>query len=268
MKSSIFNGAITSLVIAATTLTSCIMKEESEFDKVNNSKEWTLKLDDSCTGNWQDNWFLDGLIATVENSEEGMNFKAGEEYGNDAHHAVLWTKESYEGDVKIEYNYTRTDTTTVNVNILYIQAQGIGTGEYDKDISKWNHLREVPHMWIYYKYMDPLHISYAAFPMVNDDPKNDYLRVRKYPIDEHISFDQMEVEPTFFNIELFKPFVTYKVTVIKSAGKLYMDVKGDDRAECYIWDISDKAQINYGRIGLRHMYTRASRYSDFKIYTK
>lgn len=268
MKVNIINSVI-SAAAAVMLLSGCGAEVElSEFDKVNNLKEWTLKMDDSCRGNWQDQWFLDGLIATVENSADGMNFKAGEEYGNDAHHAVLWSKESFEGDVKIEYNYTRTDTTTVNVNILYIQAQGIGTGEYDKDISKWNNLREVPHMWIYYKYMDPLHISYAAFPMVNDDPEDDYLRVRKYPIDEHISFDQMEVEPTFFKLSLFKPFITYKITVIKTADKLYMDVKGDGRAECYTWDISDKKPVTYGRIGLRHMYTRASRYSDFKVYTK
>ncbi len=251
-----------------TMLSSCATEELSAFDKVNNSKDWSLKLDDPCTGDWQDNWMLDGLIATVENSAEGMNFKAGEEYGNDAHHAVLWTKESFEGDIKIEYNYTRTEEQTVNVNILYIQAQGIGTGEYDKDISKWNHLRETPHMWIYYKYMNPLHISYAAFPMVNEDPEDDYLRVRKYPIDEHISFDQMEVEPTFFNIGLFKPFITYKVTVIKSDNTLFMNVEGDDREECYEWDLTGKVPAVEGRVGLRHMYTRAARYSDFKVYVK
>ncbi len=268
MKTTITRGFVAAMA-AVVMLSSCGSQAElSEFEKVNSSKDWSLKLDDPCTGNWQDQWFLDGLIATVENSKDGMNFKAGDEYGNDAHHAVLWTKESFEGDVKIEYNYTRTDNQTVNVNILYIQAQGIGTEGFDKDISKWNKFREVPTMSIYYKYMNPLHISYAAFPMVNEDPEDDYLRVRKYPIDDNISFDEIEVEPTFFRIGLFRPFVTYKVTVIKSDGKLYMDVQGDGRSECYTWDISDKAPLTKGRIGLRHMYTRSAQYSDFKVYTK
>ncbi len=223
-------------------------------------------MDDSCRGDWTEQWFKDGLIATVETSEEGMNFTAGPEFGNDAHHAVLWTKESFQGDVKIEYNYTRTESQTINVNILYIQAQGVNGR--DKDISKWNELREVPTMKIYYEYMNPLHISYAAFPMVNDDPEDDYLRVRKYPISEDISFDQMEVEPTHFNILLFKPFVTYKVTVIKTDEELYMNVEGDGREECYLWGVADKAKLADGRIGLRHMYTRSAQYSDFKIYTK
>ncbi len=248
--------------------TGCASEAERAFDKINNSPEWSLEMNDPCTGDWQEQWFLDGLIAKVEVSEDGMNFMAGEEYGNNAHHAVLWTKESFEGDVKIEYNYTRTEEQTVNVNILYIQAQGIGVGEYDKDISKWNKLREVPDMSLYYKYMDPLHISYAAFPMVNEDPLNDYLRVRKYPIDEHISFDQMEVEPSYYNLNLFKPFVTYKVTVIKDKSHLYMNIEGDGREECYRWSLEGKKAVTYGRIGLRHMYTRAARYSDFKVYVK
>ncbi len=257
---------ILSAVASLALMASCATENLSDFEKINNSAEWTLKMDDSCRGNWQDQWFLDGLIATVTNTEDGMDFRAGEEYGNDAHHAVLWTKEQFEGDVKIEYNYTRTEEQTVNVNILYIQAQGTGEDGLDKDISKWK--RDVPTMSIYYKYMNPLHISYDAFPMVNEDPTNDYLRVRKYPISEDISFDQMEVEPTFFNIELFKPFITYKVTVIKDETHLYMNVEGDGREECYTWSLEGKAPINYGRIGLRHMYTRASMYSDFKVYTK
>ncbi len=49
----------------------------TEFGEVNQSPDWKLQFADSCTGNWQDNWFLDGQIARVENSEKGMNFIAG-----------------------------------------------------------------------------------------------------------------------------------------------------------------------------------------------
>ena len=246
----------------------CSGKTQKDFESLKSSKDWTLKLSDSCTVNWQDNWFLDGLIATVENSEKGMNFTAGPEFRNDAHHAVLWTKESFKGDVKIEYNYTRTDSQVINVNILYIQAQGIGKGPYDKDISKWNHLREVPKMSLYYNYMNPLHISYAAFPMVNEDPENDYLRVRKYPVTDAITFKDMEVEPSYYDIGLFLPNISYKVTVIKTDSQLLMNVNGDGKNKLYTFDVSDKEKLVEGRIGLRHMYTRSARYSDFKVSTK
>ncbi len=240
----------------------------AEFKKINSDKSWSMKFEDSCTGDWEQKWMLDGLIAKVETSKDGMNLIAGPEFKNDAHHSVLWTKESFKGDLKIEYEYTRTDTQLINVNILYIQAQGTGVGEYDKDISKWNHLREVPKMSIYYEYMNPLHISYAAFPMVNTDPKTDYLRVRKYPIRKDVNFHQMEAEPTFYNLNLFLPNITYKVTVIKTDEKLYMSIKGDGRDETFIWDVSNKEKLEEGRIGLRHMYTRSASYKNFKIYTK
>ena len=122
-----------------------------------------MAFDDDCTGNWTDNWFLDGKYATVENSEDGMSFSAGPEAGNDAHHAVLWTKDSFKGDIKIEYDYIRTDSAVKYVNILYIQATGDGEGEFVEDISKWNNLREIPAMRMYFENMNLLHISFAAF---------------------------------------------------------------------------------------------------------
>ncbi len=257
------------LCVTAQLLSSCAESTPSlVYEDVKGSPDWELQFEDSCTGSWQDNWFLDGKIATVENSELGMNFTAGPEFRNDAHHAVLWTNESFEGDVKIEFDYTRTDNQTINVNIIYIQAQGIGEAPYTKDISEWNDLRQIPAMNLYYDYMDPLHISFAAFPMVNEDPDNDYIRARKYPVTEEISFHDMEVVPSYDNIGLFKSDITYKVTVIKTDYRLYMQVEGDGRDECYECDLTSKARLDKGRIGLRHMYTRAARYHNFKVYTK
>ena len=50
--------------------------------------------------------------------------QAGPVPRENASHAVLWTKQSFAGDVKIEYEYTRTDDANQYVNILYIQATG------------------------------------------------------------------------------------------------------------------------------------------------
>ena len=235
-----------------------------EFEKLNTSPDWNLQFTDSCTGNWKENWFLDGQMAKVVNSEKGMNFTAGPVNRNDAHHAVLWTKDSFSGDMKIEYNYTRTDTQVVNVNILYIQASGVGTESFDRDISKWNDYRQVPTMSKYYYHMDPLHISYAAFPMVNEDPANDYVRVRKYPAEKG-KFGKTEVLPAFFNTGLFLPYETYKITVIKTDANLFFKVEGENIERLFSWDLNKIDPLSSGRIGLRHMYTRSARYSDFKV---
>ena len=263
-----YKYACWSLVISMGLFSACKEKNQLEFDKENSSPGWKLQLDDPCTGNWQDNWFLDGQIATVQNSEKGMNFSAGPVNRDDAHHAVLWTRDSFKGDVKIEYHYTRTDTALVNVNILYIQASGIGEAPYDEDISLWNDLRKVPTMSIYYNYMRTYHISYAAFKMVNEDPDDDYIRIRKYPVTEEITFDDMEILPAFYKTGLFLPGETYKITVIKTATRLFFSVEGEGTEILYSWELEEVDPIDEGRIGLRHMYTRSANYSDFKVYVK
>lgn len=247
---------------------SCSPKVQVEFNKQNKTTNWKLKFSDPCKENWQDKWFLDGEIAKVEYNEYGMDLIAGPINRNNAHHSVLWTKKSFKGDIKIEYDYTRTDSAVVNVNILFIQATGKGTGIFDKDISKWNDFRKVPTMSKYYNNMKTIHISFAAFPMVNEDSENDYLRVRRYPVSEEVTFDDMEVEPSFFNTGLFKTGVTYKMTWIKSGAKLFLAVVGNNETKSYSWDLSKFDRITEGRIGLRHMFTRSASYKNFNVWTK
>lgn len=244
----------------------------NDFVNVNESKDWQLKLSDSGTRNWQDNWFLDGLIAQIENTEQGMVFSAGPEAWNDAHHAVLWTKDSFKGDIKIEYDFTKVDDELEMVNILYIQATGVKP--MDKDIYAWREQREVPSMKMYFKNMNLLHISYAAFKTRNPqrDADDDYVRARAYPIDHTLpgkaGFDAMKVEPSFYRTGLFQTGKTYKVTAIKEASKLYFNIASEGNKTLYSWDIKPKQMVSEGRIGLRHMYTRTSRYKNFKVYTK
>lgn len=264
MKARIYVLAIVGIMLSF----SCSHKVKSEFDKLNTGSDWKLEFSDSCKENWQENWFLDGEIAKVEHGQYGMDLIAGPINRNDAHHSVLWTKQSFEGDVKIEYEYTRTDTAVVNVNILFIQATGVGTGIFDKDISKWNDFRKVPTMSKYYNNMKTIHISLAAFPMVNEDPENDYLRVRRYPVTKEITFQDMEVEPSFFKTGLFLTGVTYKMTWIKSGNKLYLSVSGNDEVKKYTWDLAKFNPITEGRIGLRHMFTRSASYKNFNVWTK
>lgn len=246
----------------------CTSKKLSKFEKLNQNSAWNLQFSDPCTGNWEENWFLDGEIAKVAYNEYGMDLIAGPVNREDSNHAVLWTKKSFSGDVKIAYDYTRTDSAVVNVNILFIQATGIDEGIFSKDISKWNDYRKVPTMSKYYNNMKTIHISYAAFPMVNQDPKNDYLRVRRYPISKSVSFKDIEVQPSVFNTGLFLPGVTYKMIWIKSGGQLFLSVHGNSEVKNYSWDLSHFDRITEGRIGLRHMFTRSASYKNFKVWTK
>ena len=243
-------------------------KKKVSFEAPNSAESWQLQMSDPGTKNWQTHWFLDGELATVENSDKGMNFSAGSVNRDDAHHAVLWTKDSFSGDLKIEYDYTRTDDQVINVTILYIQATGIGEGQFDRDITKWRDYRKVPTMRKYYDNMNAIHISYAAFPMVNSDPENDYIRVRRYPATEKIKFEDTEVPPAFFKTGLFRPGVTYHLRWIKTANRLSLEVSGPEETQRYEWDLGAFPLITEGRIGLRHMFTRSARYRNFNVYTK
>lgn len=246
----------------------CSSTSQKQTDRSAEVQTWQLAFADPCTGDWRDHWFLDGEIATVSNADIGMDFNAGPINRNDAHHAVLWTKQSFEGDVKIEYDYTRTDEQVVNVNILFIQATGIGEGQFSKDITEWNDYRTVPTMSKYWLNMNTIHISYAAFPMVNEDPDNDYLRVRRYPASSKATFGETEVPPAYEHTGLFLSGVTYHMTWTKTADRLQLKVSGGGQAKMYEWDLSNVKPVTEGRIGLRHMFTRSARYKDFRIYTK
>lgn len=244
----------------------CQTDESADFKSLNQSEKWKLVFHDECTKNWQSSWFLDGLVGKVTNSAAGMEMKAGPENGNDAHHMVLWTKESFSGDLKIEFDFMRTDTANRNVNILYIQATGVGDSEHPKDISAWNQLREIPSMRTYFQNMNALHISFAAFSNVG--PKDEYIRARRYPISEKVSFKDTEIQPAFPGDGLFKTGVSYKITVIKTLGKLFFQVKGDGQSRICTWDTTVFPPVTDGRIGLRHMFTRSSIYKDFRVFTR
>lgn len=237
------------------------------FNKLNDTKNWQLSFDDSGTKNWQKHWFLDGLRANLKNTKDGMVFSAGTVNKDDSCHAVLWTKKSFKGAVKIEYDYTRTDARTVWVNILYIQATGHGKGPYAKDISEWNDMRIIPSMRNYFDNMNALQISYAAFRGDNTDPEEDYMRLRKYPRKEGENFQKYtEVPSAYFNTGLYKPGETYHITVIKTKDNVFFKVAVKNVEKLFSWSSEKIEGVTEGRIGLRHMYTRSARYKNFKIY--
>lgn len=225
---------------------------------------WVQVFSDSGTENWKKQWFLDGEVGMVKNGPVGMTLTAGPEFRNDAHHMVLWTRESFAGDLKIEFEYTRLDDETRCVNILYIQATGTGEGEFTEDISKWSELRRVPSMRMYFDYMNLYHISYAAFP--NGADTTAYIRGRRY-LPGGRGLKGTEMKPDYFPKGLFEKGVSHQITVIKRARDLFMKVENEEQTACFHMSNPNLPPVVEGRIGLRHMFTRSARYKNFRVST-
>lgn len=228
-------------------------------------------FEDPMTGDWQENWFLDGKHASLRASADGLFFSGGTLTKEDdslayhAHHAVLWTKKEFEGDINISYEMRRIDESDYGTTLLYIQAQGIGTPPYLQDISTWNHLREVPDMGIYFTYMDLLSLSFR-----------ENLRNKRYPWrDEELNWypGRGLIEPMVDYGEIL-PGKTYRVQVEKRAASLRLRLVEKDSGHCMIdhtWNTDaiaggiEPKRIQKGRIGLRHMATRQFVYRNFKV---
>ena len=250
-----------------------------------------LLFEDSMTGNWEDNWFLDGKEAYLANSEKGLYFASGnytfpdEDNRTDeqneimsANHAVLWTNQEFEGDLIISYECTRTDMSPYGVNIIYIQAQGIGTDEFPSDIYEWRAFREVPGMGKYYTYMNALHISYN----VGDYKTTSYIRARRYPKNDPIGlkWGMTAITPDYDDEGAkMMPGKTYIIEVEKTSDIMVFrtfDKESNALLKEAVWNISsnnlhelmEPKVIEKGRIGLRQMSTKKNIYSNFKVFRR
>lgn len=260
--------ALTLLALATALLVAAARAEEPTPDPVRGkasfekaaSGEWREVFSDPGSGDWKQKWFLDGAVGTVKNTPGGMELTAGPEFKNDAHHMVLWTKDSFVGDLKIEFDYTRLDEAKNCVTILYIQATGSGEEPFAKDITKWNALRKVPTMDMYFNHMNAYHISYAAAPGSDDS----YIRGRRYTPDLK-GIKGSQLKPDYFPVGLFKTGVPHRITVVKKARDLFMRVENAERTiHCHMRNAA-LPEITEGRIGLRHMFTRSARYRNFLV---
>lgn len=215
-------------------------------------REWKTIFSDDCTGNWQDQWFLDGEgFTTVTNTPEGMVLDAVDD------HMVLWTDQSFQGDVKIEYEFTRVDEDGGGVCIIYIQATGRGDKGYEKDINEWSDYRESPGMGKYFRNMHLYHVSYAC----------GYVRGRRYMPDimKMNTFTELEPEYVVDDARFFKPGVTYQMTFIKTDRAIRMKAEGDGQVLHFMLNNEKCPPITEGHIGLRQMKTRQSRYKNFRV---
>jgi hypothetical protein len=229
--------------------------------------DWEVVFSDPGIGDWQDRWFVEGLKATVEYGQDGMVFTSGPVPKEQASHAVLWTKQSFAGDIRIEYDYTRLDTMTdvTSVNILYIQATGLGTDESPTDILLSTNQREVPWMKSYFLNMNALHVSYAT-----TGPKRaHYVAARRYPAADQASFmNGTMIQPVYEDIDLFGAGETYHITALKEGSRLTFTAEREGKSHTFEWDTSGYPPVSEGRIGFRHMWARSSRYENFRISQK
>jgi len=222
------------------------------------------------SNDWRQRWHLDGRHATVETAGDGFTFTAGPQPGRDAHHAVLWTRARFTGDVRVSYDYTRLDDADHSVNLLYLQATGTNRGPYLKDILDWADQRNVPKTSIYFQHMNLLAISYAAYgpPQAKDTEHTDYVRARRYPVTPWGNFQRdTQIKPTQGDTGLFKQGVKHRIDVIKRGGNLLMKVTpegGEPRV--FAWDTTNFPPVTEGRVGLRHMAGRSARYENFTVY--
>jgi len=239
----------------------------AEAFKTAQARPWRAVLEDDSTGDWNDKWFLDGDKARVLTGEEGMTLHAGPTPDDDASHAVLWTKPSFEGPaIKVEYDYTRLDTSNRGVNIIYVLATGEGEAPYVEDIHEWRELRRVPSMGKYFRHMDTYHISYAAGGYDEDGQETgqDYVRARRY-MPEGRTLRGTALEPDYRDTGLFLEGVPHHIVVIKSGDQLFMEVSNADQRRLFAWKTDKFPLITEGRVGFRQMYTRSARYANIEI---
>jgi hypothetical protein len=214
--------------------------------------EWITVMEDDGTEDWTQQWSLDGEgVTTVTHTPEGMELHARDD------HMALWTKKSFEGDVKIEYEFTRLDVDGSGVCIIYIQATGDGQENYHKDITQWADDRESPGMGKYFRNMHLYHISYAC----------GYVRGRRYmPIEGKMNtYSELFPEYLVDAESFFEPEVTYKMTLIKNDMAIRMKAEGAGKVLYFKLNNEKCPEITEGPIGFRQMQTRRSRYKNFRV---
>ncbi|AWB66194.1 hypothetical protein C2869_06985 [Saccharobesus litoralis] len=250
----------------ATLIQNDMTDKQAVFNQLN-ELAWQQVLFDSGEQNWRDNWLVDGLVGTIENTPQGMHIKAGPEAYNHAHHIVAWTKQSFSGDIKIDFEYTRTDNAELFVNVLYLLATGEQTPGFDKDIMNWAEHRQEPFMRHYFGKMNTYHISYAAFGLGEVDAPDDYIRARRYMPLANQGLKDTALEGDNINTGFFKTGVRHQVSVIKKGDALWMKVANPEQSQVYYWSTASHPAITEGRIGVRHMFTRSALYRNFTVST-
>jgi hypothetical protein len=249
----------------------------SSMQQVKTDAEEAPKVlfEDPMAENWEDNWFLDGKRATLEHRDGGLAFltdasnvdKRVDRAAFDAQHAVLWTRQEFEGDIRINYTYTKLPGCGWQ-KLIYVQAQGIGEDDsFFKDIYTWRSLRDVARMDYYFNYMDLVALSLR-----------DQIRCKRYPWGD-ITRTDIELQSEF------KPRAEHRglpigheldVLVEKRKHSILLritDAETGELAVDHAWDLTDETVmknrgshfVEKGRIGIRLMGGHKILMRDFNV---
>ena len=94
----------------------------------------------------------------------------------------------------------------------------------------------------------------------------DYIRARRYLPERGLGLRGTALRPDTFSSGFFATGVPHRITVVKVGVELFMRITSDARSMLLHWDTSSHPPVTEGRVGLRHMWTRAARYRDFRIF--
>lgn len=257
-----------SLTISSQTIQEKIKLDSLFMDAI--TQPWKVVMEDDCKTDWTKQWFKDGETSRIEHSSQGMSFYAGKfnekvtETDDFSGHSVLWTKQSFEGDIMVEYDYTRLDTVNRFVTIIYLCAEGSGKKQYVKDIYQWRNLRKIPAMRLYFDHMQAYHISYSAYDVEGSD--TDYIRARRY-MPESKGLEGTDLDNEYGNSGFFQPGEKNRITVISRGNYIFMRVTSSTQSSVYYWDKTKFPLLSSGRVGLRMMYYRGAVFNNLKIST-
>lgn len=235
-----------------------------------------ILFEDPMTGNWRDNWFLDGKKGTLTQDENGLHIQADTEPDMwerrrespemrelfDSYHMVLWTQQEFEGEIGVSYEMTRTSEGFTF--LLYLLAQGVGWGDFSEDISEWSDARDISKMNLYFGGMNLTCVTFR-----------DQIRLRRYPwmdeagenfsdnlIGEMLDYDQLPVGNTYrVDVELRTETLRIRLEEVGNPENVL------DRTFTRIDDLDPRrpAPSTRGRIGLRHMIGTGVRYRNFQV---
>jgi len=265
-----FTGMLVLIMTAVScnTLKPTTMKGQQTMDHENGQ----VLFADSMAGDWEANWFLDGQNADLAHRDGGLAFittaspvdKRVDRAAFDAQHAVLWTKQEFEGDIRISYTYTKLPGCSWQ-KLIYVQARGVGTPPYEEDIHAWRELRDVAAMNKYFNYMNLIGFSLRDEIRCKRYPWND-MAGNKLP-DEFLPRGQLKEMPIGRE---------WHVLVEKRRESILLRIKDAETGEYVVdhtWQLTDEKVlenrepkfIEKGRIGLRHMGGFKALYKNFKV---
>ena len=256
------------------------INSDAKAQEEKSADESEILFETNFEDDWQENWFLDGEKATITQDENGLHFQAGSEENvqerrnespemrelYDSYHAVLWTRQEFEGEIGVSFKMSRTSRGFTF--LLYMLAQGVGWGPYEEDITEWNDLREeIPSMDLYH---DGMNLTAVTFRW--------QLRLRRYPwhdedgnqfndnligeFIEHPEYDYIPPENTYkVDVELRTETMRIRIEEVGNPDNVL------DRTFNRVDDLDPRRPdpSTRGRIGLRHMFGTGVRYYNFQV---